>query len=199
MFNWNQFIQQVLQSSFVEWLAVVTSILYVLLVARNNILCWIFALISSALYIYICFAYQLYLESGLQSFYFVMGIVGWVSWQKSNEDGSKIVIWNIKKHLINILISSAITILLGFIFSKYTDQASPYVDAFTTVFSLAATYLVIKRILENWIYWILIDVLSIYLYASRELYLTSILYFVFTLLAIYGFVSWRRKLKIQSR
>lgn len=198
MFNWTQFIEQVIQSSYLEWLAVIASVLYVILAARNSILCWPFALLSSALYIYICIDFQLYIESGLQVFYFAMGIVGWVLWNKSNEKGSKIYSWSISKHLVNIAVSGACTLLLGFLFSKFTDQASPYIDAFTTCFSLAATYMVTQRILENWIYWIIIDLISIYLYAGRELYLSSILYLLFTILAIAGFITWRRKIKVQT-
>ena len=199
MFHWTEFIQQVIESSFIEWMAVLSSVVYVILAARNNILCWAFALISSVLYIYICYDYKLYLESGLQSFYFIMAIVGWVLWRKSNVDGAKIQRWSISNHAINILISGTLTLLLGFLFSKYTDQASPYVDAFTTCFSLTATYLVTKRVLGNWIYWIIIDIISIYLYAGRELYLSSVLYLLFTILAIIGFITWQRKFNVQSR
>ena len=128
-----------------------------------------------------------------------MAIVGWILWQKTNEDGAKIQQWSLSNHAINIAISSALTLILGFLFSKFTDQANPYVDAFTTCFSLTATYLVTKRILGNWIYWIVIDLISIYLYAGRGLYLSSVLYLLFTILAVVGLIAWQRKFKTQSR
>lgn len=198
MFNWTAFIEQVSQSSIIEWLAVISSVLYVILATKNNIFCWFFALVSSGLYMYICFDFQLYIESGLQLFYFAMAIIGWVFWSRSNDVGPAIQTWSYGLHTLNIAISGICTFLLGYFFATYTDQASPYVDAFTTCFSLAATYMVTKRILENWIYWIIIDLISIFLYSERELYLTSILYLLFTLLAVIGFMSWQKKLKRQS-
>jgi nicotinamide mononucleotide transporter len=86
---------------------------------------------------------------------------------------------------------------LGYIFDSYTNQENPYTDAFSTVFSLAATFMVTKKVLENWIYWIVIDAVCIYLFASRGLFLTSILFFFYTIIAVFGFVQWRRQFKLQ--
>ena len=84
---------------------------------------------------------------------------------------------------------------MGYLFSVYTDQANPYVDASTTVFSLVATFMVTKKVLENWVYWIIIDAVSVYLYFSRDLHLTAVLFVIFTLLAITGYVSWNKTMK----
>lgn len=197
MFDLSTFIEQVLQSSLLEWLAVLTSVAYVILAARNHIACWPFALVTSSLYIYICFDFQLYIESGLQLFYFAMAIIGWALWSKSDQIGGVINRMPMSWHLITIISSTIGTVILGFLFSRYTDQASPYVDAFTTCFSLSATFLVTKRVIENWLYWIIIDTVSIYLYANRGLYLSSLLFLLFTVLAIVGYLSWTKKLKTQ--
>ena len=85
-----------------------------------------------------------------------------------------------------------------FLFDNFTQQASPYVDAFTTCLSLSATYMVAQKILGNWLYWIIIDLVSIYLYAERDYYLTAVQYALFTLLAVYGFWVWQQEYKRQK-
>ena len=96
-------------------------------------------------------------------------------------------------------ISSIITLNLGFIFDKYSNQVNPYIDAGTTCFSLVATYMVTKKIIGNWIYWIFIDLVSMYLYAERSYYLTAVQYGVFSLLALYGFITWQNEYKRQNK
>lgn len=186
-------------TSLWEWLAVGTGILYVILISYKNIAAWFFAIISSILYIYLCYISQLYLETGLQFFYLAMGIYGWIVWSKKNTKGINTIIqWSKQKHILNIAISSIITGLLGFLFDKFTNQANPYTDSFTTVFSLTATFMVTKKVLENWIYWIIIDAVSIYLFASRGLYMTAVLFLLFTFIAIFGFLQWRKQFKLQK-
>lgn len=194
-------------TSFLEWLAVITGVVYVILASAQSIWCWLFAFISSCIYVYLCISIELYLESGLQFFYVIMAIVGWFSWQNANrsnevldstDEGSSITKWSLKIHAINIVGSGLLAFLLGWLFSTYTNQNNPYVDAFTTVYSLLATFMVTRRVLENWIYWIVIDLVSIYLYASRELYLTSVLFALFTVLAAIGLYSWYKTYKSES-
>ncbi len=180
-------------TSILEWVAVCSSIIYVILAARKMILCWLFAFISSALYVYICFSANLYLESALQLFYVVMAVIGYLLWNRASK--GQIIKWPVKYHVINLSLSTLIALFLGYLFSVYTDQASPYVDASTTVFSLVATFMVTKKVLENWIYWIIIDAVSVYLYFSRDLHLTAMLFVIFTLLAFAGYVSWNKTLK----
>ena len=186
-------IEGILSTSAIEWIAVCSSIIYVILAARKLIYCWLFAFISSALFVYICFSANLYLESVLQLFYVVMAVVGFLLWNKS--DSGEIIKWPVKYHVINLSLSTLTALLLGYLFSVYTDQANPYVDASTTVFSLVATFMVTKKVLENWIYWIIIDAVSVYLYFSRDLHLTAVLFVIFTVLAIVGYVSWNKTMK----
>ncbi len=177
-------------------MAVIASILYVVLAAKRMILCWLFALISSALYVYICFISKLYIETSLQTFYFAMGILGWVFWRKSASDPEEIKTWGFKLNVLNITISAILTIGLGFIFKYNTDQASPFLDAFVTSFALSATLMITKKVHEGWVYLIVVDLVSIYLYASRALYLTAILSIIYTIIALFAWISW---LKIKNR
>ena len=127
-----------------------------------------------------------------------MAFLGWYLWKKNAENKEEVKKWNLSNHVINITLSTIATLLLGYLFARYTDQANPYVDAFTTSFSLAATFMVTRKILENWIYWILIDIVSIYLYAERGLQLTAMLFLIFTILAIVGYFSWLKKYNVQK-
>lgn len=194
--------QGILITSVLEWIAVLTGTIYVILAALRSNLCWIFAIVSAGIYIYLCIDGKLYIESALQVFYVAMAVIGWVSWQKqaqsqSVETENDVKMWPVRYHALNIIISGAIAFLLGFCFDTFTDQANPYMDAFTTIFSLAATFMVVRKVLENWIYWIIIDVFSIFLYHQRGLSLSAVLYFLFTILAVVGFFAWYKKYKTQ--
>ena len=180
-FNW----------SILETVAVIFSLLYVYLAAHQNNLCWLAAVISVSLYIYICFDAKLYAETVLQVFYFLMAIYGFYSWKKNNSQ-LQISMWPIKKHLFIIFLGTILTFFLGFIFSNYTNAEMPLVDSFTTVFSVFATYMVVKKILSNWLYFIIIDIISTYLYFSRDLHLTSLLFLLYTFIAVAGFIKWNR-------
>ena len=178
-FNWN----------IVETLAVLFSVIYVVLAAKENIWCWTAAAVSVILYIFICYTAQLFPETGLQVFYLIMAFYGYYNWNKNN--GSlQIKQWAASKHLLLILLGAIFTFLMGFYFAAYTTSKMPIVDSFTTIFSIIATYMVAKKILENWLYWIVIDVVSVYLYFSRDLHLTSLLFIAYTIIAIVGYFAW---------
>ena len=181
-FNW----------SIIESTAVFFSVLYVILAIKESVWCWGAAAISVILYIYICYSAQLYPETGLQFFYLLMAIYGYYQWNK-NDNSLKIQQWTITKHLFILLLGALLTFLMGFYFSIYTNAAMPLVDSFTTVFSVFATYMVTKKVIENWLYWIVIDAVSVYLYFSRDLHLTSLLFIVYTIIAIFGYFSWLKR------
>ncbi len=195
----NNIYNSILQTSIWEWLAVASSLLYVILITYKVLAAWIFAALSSVLYIYLCYSNRLYLESILQVFYFGMAIYGWFMWTSDDETKDVTVIqWPLKYHIYNILISGALMLLFGYIFDQYSNQANPYLDAFTTIFSLMATFMVAKKVLENWIYWIIIDAFSVYLFASRGLYMTSVLFILYTLIAIFGYFSWKKQFNLDK-
>lgn len=181
-FNW----------SIIESAAVFFSILYVILALKESIWCWGAAAISVILYIFICYTAQLYPETGLQVFYLFMAFYGYYQWNK-NDSTLQIQQWTITKHLLILLIGAILTFLMGFYFSLYTNAALPLVDSFTTVFSVFATYMVAKKVLGNWLYWIVIDAVSVYLYFSRDLHLTSLLFMGYTIIAIFGYFSWLKR------
>lgn len=177
-----------------EILAVGFGLVYVVLAARESIWCWPAAIISVGLYIYLCIKVQLYAETGLQVFYLAMAIYGWWEWLHGKHKNNKrvIIMWPVKYHALNIAVSGVLTFVMGYLLKTYTSAQNPFVDAFTTVFALAATFMVARKVLETWIYWVIIDAVSIYLYASRELYLTSLLFVAYTIIAFLAFLNWRR-------
>ena len=182
-FNW----------SIIESLAVFFSLLYVILATKENIWCWGAALISVSLYIYICFTAKLYPETGLQIFYLIMAIIGYFTWNKKSKE--EIKEWSEFKHLIVITLGALFSFIMGFYFFTYTDSAMPIIDSLTTVFSIIATYMVVKKVLGNWLYWIVIDLLSVYMYFHRDLHLTSLLFIAYTTIAVYGYMSWSKRIK----
>tara|TARA_B100001287_G_scaffold106091_1_gene89305 strand:- start:4077 stop:4673 length:597 start_codon:yes stop_codon:yes gene_type:complete len=182
-FNW----------SIVESLAVFFSLIYVILAAKENIWCWGAALISVSLYVYICYSAKLYPETGLQIFYLIMAIIGYFTWNKKNKE--KIKEWSEFKHLIIITLGALFSFIMGFYFFTYTDSAMPIIDSFTTVFSIIATYMVVKKVLRNWLYWIVIDLLSVYMYFQRDLHLTSLLFVAYATIAVFGYISWSIRIK----
>lgn len=199
----NEFItgfhQGLAETSWLEWTVTFTAICYVVLAALKNIWCWLFALISSVIAVYIYIEVKLYVESFLNFFYVIMALVGYFMWNKDKSDNSPIRKWPLKWHFINIGACLFLAGTLGFVLSVYTDQQQPYVDSFTTVFALTATFLVSKKILSNWIYWIIIDAVSVYLCMSRGLELLAVLNFLYTVLAAYGWIRWNREFKLQIK
>ena len=181
-FNW----------SIIETIAAVLSVLYIILATKQNIWCWAAAGISVALYIYICFSAELFPETGLQVFYLIMAFYGYYNWTKKEQD-LQITQWSAGKHLTLIITGAIITFLMGFYFTTYTSAKMPIADSFTTVFSVIATYMIAKKVLSNWLYWIVIDAASIYLYFSRDLHLTSLLFIAYTIIAVFGYFSWLKQ------
>ena len=124
--------------------------------------------------------------------YVVLGIFGFINWGKSAE--TKLKIWSLQKHLLVGIPTLFLALTLGFVFSK-TNQKLPYLDAFISAFAILATYLTTKSILENWLYWFVVNLLSMFLYGSQGLVFVSLLYVAYFVIAIAGWRSWRRALR----
>lgn len=182
----------------IELWAVITGIVYIILAVRENIWCWIFGIVSSALSIYLFYTGKLYAESILYTYYVFAGCYGWYAWTRTaKETGQGMALelheWPWKTHWITILVGSVLALGLGFILRSYTDADSPIIDAFTTVFSFIATYMVTRKVVETWLYWIIIDLVTIGLYTYKAYYLYAILMVVYTILAGLGYVKWKRQ------
>jgi nicotinamide mononucleotide transporter len=184
-----------LQTSIFEWIAFFCSVAYVSLAAYQKKSAWIFAFISSAIYVYLCFESRLYLDSFLQTFYVLAAVYGWITWSRTTDE-KKLCRKPLKFHQISISIIAVFAIVLGFVMQRFTNQAAPYVDAPITLFSLFATYLVAQKVVENWWYWIIIDSICIPLFYTRGLYVTSFLYVVYTIMAVVALIQWKRNFRV---
>ncbi|MCB0511649.1 MAG: nicotinamide riboside transporter PnuC [Chitinophagales bacterium] len=191
----SSFFQGMYATSYWEWQAIICGILYLYFAIKGKVICWIFGFINAATYVYVCADAKLYLDAILQIFYVLMAIVGYLNWNK--KDTTQIHIWNIKQHFFIIILTTIYSLILGFVFKKYTHQASPFLDAFATCFSLVTTYMVARKVLENWIYWIVIDSVLAYLYYTRGLEMSSVLMIIYTFMAIKGFLEWNKNYREQ--
>lgn len=177
-----------------EIIAVVLAIAYLLLAARENILCWYCAFVSSAIFSMIFWDVSLLMDSMLNIFYVVMAVAGWLQWRYGGSGGTQPPVRTMQVWQHCVLISGVLLLAgaNGWYMDNHTSAAWPYVDAFTTWASVITTFLVVYKILENWIYWFVIDSISIYLYIDRGLYLTALLFFAYAIIVIFGFISWRK-------
>jgi len=199
----NEIVNYFLTLPLYELLAVVTSLLYVVLAAKGNIWCWPAALVSTLLYTAIFYDVYLWMDSMLQVYYMFMAIYGWYCWQSQKEDlaaGNKpftVSKKSITFHLRAICILTVISYVLGKFMAENTPTHFPYIDAATTVFAVFTTYLVTQKILENWLYWLAIDFVSIYIYIEKGLTPTAVLFALYVIIAGYGYYQWRIHYKQQ--
>jgi nicotinamide mononucleotide transporter len=151
-----------------ELTAVILAVAYLVLAIRQNIWCWFCAAISTALYVYLFAKASLYMESLLNVFYFAMAIYGWYMWRGGKTDDElPVSVWSRQIHVYAVSIIVVLAAGSGFLLASFTDAAYPYVDSATTFAAIWATFLVARKVLENWWYWLVIDVVSVFIYWSR--------------------------------
>jgi nicotinamide mononucleotide transporter len=177
------------------------SVLYLALAIRESLWCWPSAFLSSVLTIVVMFGARLYSEAALNVFYAAMAVYGWYQWRyggaKSGQRELPISVWPVAAHAVAIGGSVALSAVIGWLMSRYTDAAYPFLDAFVTVSSVVTTYMVARKILENWIYWLVVDSLSMYLYWQRELYEYVGLFALYLVLVVIGLARWHRDWRAQ--
>lgn len=195
-------LQQVLfwfSDNYIELAGTIFGLFYIILSIKQNIWCWPIGLITSALYIYVFFVTGFYADMGLQVYYLIVSIYGWYFWlyggkskKQDNLKISKVGFW------LSVYLILATAILFGviaFILVNFTDSVIPYWDAFTTAASFVATWMLARKIIEHWLIWIIVDSVSLGLYIYKGLYPTVILFAVYTVLAIIGYIEWKKELK----
>ncbi|WP_367388058.1 nicotinamide riboside transporter PnuC [Lewinella sp. LCG006] len=193
-----QLVQEIAALGWLDWIVTITALIYVVLSAKNNPWCWPFGIVSCTLWAYASYGYGLYSDVLLQIFYVVMGFWGWYNWQKGSAQGGAMPISRMTPtaHLLYISVGIVAGGLLGYLFSN-TNAAATYWDAFTTTFSVLATVMLVRRQLENWAYWIVIDLAYAGLYYSRGAVLFALLMMVYTIIAVYAFDTWKEQYKRQ--
>ena len=178
----------------IESIGAALAIAYLLLALKQNRLCWFAWIASSILYLYVMYQAGLYMESLLQVFYLCMGFYGLSQWSKTinNNQNTYVDLWSIGNHIFAISLVIVLSFLSGTLLSNFSNAALPFIDAFTTWGAIVASYMVAKKILENWIYWFVIDFISVFIFASRGLYFTSALFVTYLVIIYFGYKSWSK-------
>lgn len=192
-----------MQLSILQWwelLAVALAVTYLMLAIRQNIWCWAAAAVSTLIYLFIMYEARLYMESVLQIFYLGMAAYGWYEWRHggANHGELKVSTWPWKWHLAAIVLVFVLVFVSGELLTRFSNAALPFADAFTTWAAVVATFMVARKVLENWIYWFVIDAVSVYLYLSRELYFTAALFVAYLVMIVFGYRSWRKSMLEQT-
>ncbi len=189
------FLQNIYQTTLIEVIAVVFGLLSVWYSMKVNILVYPTGIVSVLIYVYICYIAGLYADMGINAVYFVMSVYGWYNWTRPQNDKSilSVTYANKKQNLIALAATIISFFLIRFILVAYTDSNVPGIDAFTTAVFLIGMWLMATKKVENWIYWIIGDIVSIPLYFYKGLVLTSFQYSVFLILAIIGYIAWRKE------
>ncbi len=194
-----EFLQTIIKSlnvmSTYEAIAMLLAIAYILLAIKQSLWCWPAAFISTLIYTILFYDVSLLMDSALNAYYLIMAVYGWYSWKyggKLEEKDLEVSTYGINKNIQIIFILSIVSLAFGYIMANYTSADFAYVDSFTTVFAVFATYMLAKKVIENWIYWIVIDVISIYIYIQKGLNLTAVLFMIYTILAIVAYLDWKK-------
>jgi len=198
MDNWLQTVIHA-ASSMSPWegAAVILAITYLLLAVRENVWCWLFAFISTAIYTVLFWDVSLLMDSALNVYYMAMAVFGWYQWTRGggdNEAPHALAVRSLQKRQQGLIIISILLLsgFSGYLLSEHSTAAWPYLDSFTTWASVITTYLVARKYLQNWLYWIVIDAVSVPLYIERGLGLTALLFAIYIIIAVAGYFSWRK-------
>lgn len=179
----------------IEPVAVVLALAYLGLAARENLWCWACAFVSSALFVWVLWIQDLPMEAFLNAFYALMAIAGWYEWRFGGRDHGELGIraWDWRRHVLVLAAILLATLLTYWLSRSFFQSASPWLDSFIAGSSLVVTFLVILKILENWLYWIVIDAVAAGLYFERGLHYFALLFVLYVLIAVFGYLHWRRR------
>ncbi len=197
------FTDNLLNTSVLEFVAVVFGLLSVWFARKENILVYPTGIVNVVLYVYICFEVKLYADAGINVFYFVMSVYGWYNWAvKKDKPVLHIAACNRKDWIYSavlFLVSLAVIIVLLKIFKKddieYWSTLVPYIDTFVTSVFIVGMWMMARKKIENWILWTIGDAISIPLFIYKGLAFTGFQFMVFLVLAVMGYVAWRKTLR----
>jgi nicotinamide mononucleotide transporter len=188
------------EQSLLETIGVITGILCVYLAAKNNIWNWPIAIVSVGIYIVIFLEAKLYADTGLQVYFLAMNMYGWWFWSRKSADAPKVHVKRISKTeiLLSLLGIAVFTALIGFFLYNKTDAAFPFIDSFCTACSLVAQMFLARKVVENWLIWIFVDIIYVGVYLAKGLHLTAGMYALYIYIALLGYLAWRKEFKQQN-
>jgi len=179
-----------------EIIAVLTGIGFLLLAVRENPWCWVSGGVSTAIFGVLFWRASLYSQSLLQVYYVAVSAYGWWHWRGGSGQGADLPVrsWPAARNAAAVGLIVVCGLLSGYVLDRQTDSEMPYLDALTTWGGVVTTWMAARKILENWLYWLVINAAAIVLYAASGLYITTGLYAVYFVLALFGYARWKRKL-----
>jgi nicotinamide mononucleotide transporter len=183
-----------------ELLAVVLALIYVILAVKKSMWCWLAAITSSGIYVALMIESRLYMEAALNVFYVAMAVYGYWAWQRGRDMEGKVAVvrWRAADHIGAIFVIVALTLVNGWLLKHYTDAARPYVDSLVTWASVVTTWMVARRVLENWLYWVVIDGLAAILYFQQAREPTGVLFVFYVVISLYGYCAWLRNTELTT-
>lgn len=184
-----------------EVFATIFGLLSVWFSLKENILVFPTGIVNTSIYVYILFYAGLFGDMSINMYYFAMSIYGWYYWSKKTDNNSHVQIRystnkEKKQSLILLVISYAVIL---YILKKYTSSTVPYIDSLTTAIFFVGMWLMAKKIIDNWVYWIIADIITIPLYIYKGLTITAFQYAVFTAFAIAGYITWKNQIENRNR
>lgn len=194
-------VDQVLATSPWEMTAVLLGLAYLLLAVRRNLLCWLCAFVSTAITIAVVAQARMYMQVLLNVFYLAMAVYGFIDWKRGRTESGDVRIesWNVNQHVTVALLVIIASALNGWGLARWTDASAPYLDSFVTWGSIVTTWMVARRIIENWLYWIVVDAAAAWLYYSQELLAFTVLFIIYLGIVVRGYFVWRREQALQSK
>ena len=186
--------------NYIELLAMTLGLVSIVLQIKQNLWLWPVNIVMVILYIIVYVDARLYADMSLQVYYLVMSIYGWFYWiygSKKRTDQKQIPVTHTKKKIWPFLGLATVVlfVIISFVLINYTNSDVPYMDAFTTSLSFVATWMLARKLIENWIVWIVVDAVSVGLYIYKGLFPTTVLFIVLTILAFKGYQEWNKELK----
>ena len=182
-------------TSGIELTAAALAVAYLLLAIRQRLSCWFAAFVSSCLYVWVLFTARLYMEAVLNAFYAAMAVYGFWQWQRGSGGAALAVTrWPVARHAGALLGVIALSLVSSFFLRRFTPAAWPFIDSMVAWSSVFATLLVARKVYENWHWWLVIDSVSLCLYFTRHLYVTTLLFGMYLALIVIGMREWRRSL-----
>ena len=197
---YQQFIEGLQQTSWLEYIAVFFGIASVIFSRMENILVYPVGMVNTAIYIYLYLTHGLYADASVNFYYTVMSVLGWIMWSKKKEGHAALVITaSDRRDWRNTFIFFAVCyITLLLILKNFTDSTVPQADAFTSAAAFTGMWLMNKKKVENWLWWIITDLASVPLNFYKHLVFSSFQYVVFLVLAIMGYITWQKKLRVEK-
>ncbi len=180
-------------TSWIEMVAALLAVAYLVFAIKQWRSCWVAAFVSSCLYVWVLFDAHLYMESLLQTFYAAMAVYGYWQWTPGADGAAPgITRWPWSRSVVALAAAAALSLVTSFFLRRFTPAAWPFVDSLVTWSSVVATFLVARKIYENWHWWLIIDSVSLCLYYNRGLYLTMLLFAAYLVMIVIGMREWRR-------